>query len=47
MSYVVFSGVYDKDGHFISFKINEFDVSITETYYANDKWNTKEKIGPT
>tara|TARA_X000001382_G_scaffold129328_1_gene121032 strand:+ start:178 stop:408 length:231 start_codon:yes stop_codon:yes gene_type:complete len=43
MSYVVFSGVYDKDGHFISFKINEFDVSITETYYANDKWNTKEK----
>ena len=42
MSYIVFSGVYDKDGHFVSFKINEFDVSITETY-ADDKQNIKEK----
>tara|TARA_Y100000592_G_scaffold7473_3_gene10619 strand:- start:1115 stop:1366 length:252 start_codon:yes stop_codon:yes gene_type:complete len=42
MSDVVFSGVYDKDGHFVSFILNDFDVRIIETY-ADDKQNIKEK----
>ena len=42
MSDVVFSGVYDKNGHFVSFKINDFDVSITETFYEDGKLKTKE-----
>ena len=41
---LVYSGLFEHDGHFVSFKINEDKVEIKDTIFSKSKWHTREKI---
>jgi hypothetical protein len=40
---MIYSGVFEHDGHFVSFRVNDYDVEINDTIFSRNKWHTREK----
>ena len=43
MKGMVCSGVFENNGHFVSFKINDHDVDISDSVLSQNAWHTKKK----